>query len=276
MTDFLERLKKNGITHFSPSQLNRPLGSWVFMYCYLNKHQRREMKVGENAALGTSVHNLIQAVLCAGQSIEDATKTAIMDFDFHPADESQEKREKFRELIPQMGEIGVDLLAEAFGGASEEKSVEVYLPGIEIPIIGYVDMMKDGVFCEMKTKAPRLGAVKKDGTRGWSKAPLPKEPQIDHIMQAAVYWKATGAIPSIAYITAEDGIRFDPFNCDLLKESGLEFAIEEVRRKALIRQNLLKISTDAKVLAGLVEPEFDHPFYWNHQFKEEAKELWKL
>ena len=49
-----------------------------------------------------------------------------------------------------------------------------------------------------------------------------------------------------------------------------------MRRKALIRQNLLKISTDAKVLAGLVEPEFDHPFYWNHQFKEEAKELWKL
>lgn len=276
MTDFLEAIKAKGITHFSHSQLNRQLGSWVFMYCYLNKEQRREMKVGENAALGTSVHNLIQAVLCAGQDIEEAIKMALMDFDFHPADESAEKREKFRELIPQMGEVGIDLLAGKFGGAREEKSVEVFLPGIEIPIIGYVDMMADGVFCEMKTKAPRLGAVKKDGTRGWSRAPLPKEPQMDHVMQAAIYWKATEAEPNIAYITADEGVIFEPSNCDLLKKDGLEFAIEEARRKALIRQNLLKISTDAKVLAGLVEPEFDHPFYWNHQFKEEAKELWNL
>ena len=276
MTDFTDKLKAAGISHFSPSQLNRPLGSWVFMYAYLSKQQRREMKVGENAALGTSVHNLIQAVLCAGQDIEEATKMALMDFDFHPADESKDKREKFRELIPAMGEVGIDLLSERFAGAGEEKSVELYLPGIEIPIIGYVDMMADGVFCEMKTKAPRMGQVKKDGTRGWSKAPIPKEPQIDHIMQAAVYWKATDTEPNIAYITAEDGIIFDASNCDLLKKDGLEFALEEARRKALIRQNLLKISTDPKVLAGLVEPEFDHPFYWNHQFKEEAKELWKL
>lgn len=272
--DLLEKMKSVGVYHFSPSQLNRPLANWMFEYVYLSKEKRREIVVGENAAFGTAVHTVIQAVTCHGQDIDEAVEEAMTGYDFHPANFSQDKRDKFRELIPAAANVGIDLLSPLFAGAQEERKIELTLDGVLVPVMGYVDLFKDGSLAEIKTKAPRQGAVKKDGTRGWTKASLPKEPAWEHIMQAAVYWKATGATPNIAYVSSDDGVIYNPDNCDKMSEDVLNFAIEEIRRKAITRQNLLAVSTDPKVLAGLMEPDFNHPFYWGHQFVNDAKELW--
>tara|TARA_E500000318_G_scaffold40004_2_gene38440 strand:- start:1377 stop:2207 length:831 start_codon:yes stop_codon:yes gene_type:complete len=272
--DLLEKMKSVGVYHFSPSQLNRPLANWMFEYVYLSKEKRREIVVGENAAFGTAVHTVIQAVVCHGQDIDEATEEAMTGYDFHPANFSDDKRDKFRELIPAASSVGIDLLSPLFAGAQEERKIELMLDGVLVPVMGYVDLFKDGLLAEIKTKAPRKGMIKKDGTRSWAKASLPKEPQWEHVMQAAVYWKATGATPNIAYVSAEDGVIFSPDNCDKMSQDALNFAIEEIRRKAITRQNLLAVSTDPKVLAGLMEPDFNHPFYWGHQFVNDAKELW--
>ena len=272
--DLLEKMKSVGVYHFSPSQLNRPLANWMFEYVYLSKEKRREIVVGENAAFGTAVHTVIQAVVCHGQDIDEATEEAMTGYDFHPANFSDDKRDKFRELIPAASSVGIDLLSPSFAGAQEERKIELMLDGVLVPVMGYVDLFKDGLLAEIKTKAPRKGMIKKDGTRSWAKASLPKEPQWEHVMQAAVYWKATGATPNIAYVSAEDGVIFSPDNCDKMSQDALNFAIEEIRRKAITRQNLLAVSTDPKVLAGLMEPDFNHPFYWGHQFVNDAKELW--
>jgi hypothetical protein len=272
--DLLEKMKSVGVYHFSPSQLNRPLANWMFEYVYLSKEKRREIVVGENAAFGTAVHTVIQAVTCHGQDIDEAVEEAMTGYDFHPANFSQDKRDKFRELIPAAATVGIDLLSPLFAGAQEERKIELTLDGVLVPVMGYVDLFKDGSLAEIKTKAPRQGAVKKDGTRGWTKASLPKEPAWEHVLQAAVYWKATGATPNIAYVSSDDGVIYNPDNCDKMSEDVLNFAIEEIRRKAITRQNLLAVSTDPKVLAGLMEPDFNHPFYWGHQFVNDAKELW--
>jgi hypothetical protein len=272
--DLLEKMKSVGVYHFSPSQLNRPLANWMFEYVYLSKEKRREIVVGENAAFGTAVHTVIQAVTCHGQDINEAVEEAMTGYDFHPANFSQDKRDKFRELIPAAANVGIDLLSPLFAGAQEERKIELTLDGVLVPVMGYVDLFKDGQLAEIKTKAPRQGAVKKDGTRGWTKASLPKEPAWEHVLQAAVYWKATGATPNIAYVSSDDGVIYNPDNCDKMSEDVLNFAIEEIRRKAITRQNLLAVSTDPKVLAGLMEPDFNHPFYWGHQFVNDAKELW--
>lgn len=272
--DLLEKMKSVGVYHFSPSQLNRPLANWMFEYVYLSKDKRREIIVGENAAFGTAVHTIIQAVTCHGQDIDEAIEEAMTGYDFHPANFSQDKRDKFRELIPAAATVGIDLLSPLFAGSQEERKIELTLDGVLVPIVGYVDLFRDGQLAEIKTKAPRQGAVKKDGTRGWTKASLPKEPAWEHVLQAAVYWKATGATPNIAYVSSDDGVIYNPDNCDKMSDDILNFAIDEIRRKAITRQNLLAVSTDPKVLAGLMEPDFNHPFYWGHQFVNDAKELW--
>lgn len=272
--ELLEKMKSVGVHHFSPSQLNRPLANWMFEYVFLSKEKRREIIVGENAAFGTSVHQIIQAVICHAQAIEDAVEASLTGYDFHPANFSQDKRDKFRELIPAAANVGIDLLSPLFTGSEDERKIELMLDGVLVPVIGFVDMFTDDGFVEIKTKAPRQGQVKKDGTRSWTKASLPKEPQWEHIMQAAVYWKATGAKANIAYISADDGIIYNADNCEKMSDDVLDYAIEELRRKAITRQNLLAVSTDPKVLAGLMEPDFNHPFYWGHQFVNDAKELW--
>ena len=274
MTDLLEKMKSVGVYHFSPSQLNRPLANWMFDYVYLSKDKRREIIVGENAAFGTAVHQVIQAAVCHGQDIDGAVEEALTGYDLHPANSSQDKRDKFRELIPDASSVGIDLLSPLFSGAQEERKIELMLDGVLVPVMGFVDLFKDGSLAEIKTKAPRQGMVKKDGTRSWTKASLPKEPVWEHILQAAVYWKATGAAPNIAYVSSVEGVIYNPDNCEKMSEDVLNFAIEEIRRKAITRQNLLSVSTDPKTLAGLMEPDFNHPFYWSHQFVSEAKELW--
>lgn len=277
MTELTEILFTAGIEHFSPSQLNRPVANWLFEYVYLSKDQRRQITVGENAAYGSAVHGGIQSVLCGGLDVEESITTAQMEFDFHPADESAEKREHYRELIPSAINEGINALGE-WQGSEAELRVEWQPEGLAVPIIGFVDMASSyrKKFLEMKTKAPRLGAVKKDGTRGWVKAATPKEPEWSHIQQAAVYWKATGFEPNIAYVSDHSVTEFTPGNCEKMSQEVMEFAAQDMFIKAMKRQNLLKISTDPKVLASIVEADFDHPFYWKHQFADEAKSLFNL
>lgn len=266
------------LDHYSPSQLLRPMAIWMFQYVYLNKQQRRSIKVGWNAAFGTAVHAAIQAMLTAGLDEDEAIQQALLSYDFHdaPADEPSEKKDKFRELIPDAVNNGVYLLAEQFGGSAEEQKVEVSLPGVDLPVLGFIDLCSSDSFCEVKTKAPRMGAVKKDGTRGWTKASIPAKPQFEHLCQVAIYQLATGLTPNIAYVSATDAVLFSPDNCEELQDDYMAFCVEEMRGRAMRRQNLMKVSEDPKVLAGLLDPDFQHPFYWDEEFIEEAKELWKV
>ena len=265
------------LDHYSPSQLLKPMAIWMFNYVYLSKQQRRAMKVGYNAAFGTAVHGGIQTMLTIGTALDEAIESAYLSYDFHEAPESEpeEKRDKFRELIPEAIENGVDLLAERFGGAEEERRVEVSLEGIDLPVMGYIDLCASDAFCEVKTKAPRMGAVKKDGTRGWTKAAIPAKPQFEHLCQVSIYQKATGLEPSLAYVSATGATLFTPDNCEELQPQYMAYCLEEMRGRAIRRQNLMKVSDDPKILAGLLDPDFQHPFYWDDEFKEEARELWK-
>lgn len=269
--------EKVGLRHYSPSQLNKPLGNWMFNYCYLDSEKRRNIKVGYNAAFGTAVHGGLQSMLTLGASLDEAIDSAQMSMDFHEAPQSEphEKLAKFRELIPDAIEQGIEVLSTPFGGCKEEQRIELLLAGVDLPVIGFIDLIKEDSFCEVKTKAPRMGKVKQDGTRGWTKASLPAKPEFSHVCQVAIYHEATRLVPHICYVAAHGAVLFSPDNCDELKPEYLSYCLEEMRLRALRRQNLLHISTDPKVLAGLIDPDFEHPFYWDEEFKEEAKELWK-
>lgn len=267
-----------GVTHLSASQLGRTEAKWVFDYLYLDSSERRKMGVGERAAIGTAVHSAVQSVLCAGNDIDESISRAQTDFDFHPADQDKVLRDKFRTCIPAMVNNGLDLLGEAFTGATEEKRIEIWLDGVGVPIIGFVDLLQDGtMFCEMKTKAPRKTKILKSGEQGWSRATLPKKPEYSHLCQSAIYQKALGVTPSIAYIAEHDAVLFTPFNCESLSGQSIADCLEDIRQKALRRQNLLKISNDPKVLASFIEPDWQHAYQWKMEpeFYRKARELWQ-
>jgi len=272
--------KAAGFTHLSASQLNPSVSNWLFRYVYLSPEERRSIDVGERAAIGTSVHNAVQSIVCHGADIDEAIEAAQIAFDFHPADEDDVLRVKFRECIPQMVHQGVNVCVEnGFIGAVDEERIECWLDDVNVPILGFVDLLVEGsMFGEMKTKAPRKTKPLKDGSQGWEKATLPKKPEFPHICQAAIYWHALRVTPSIIYIAEHDAVIFNAYNCEELQADGIAYALNEMRQKALIRQNLLKVSTDPKVLASITDPDWGHMYQWNmkEEWLERAKELWKI
>jgi hypothetical protein len=267
-----------GLDHSSPSQLLQSTASWLFKYIYLGK-DRRNIVVGENAALGSAVHNAIQNVLC-GIPLYDATREAQIEFDMHDANEDAAKRIKYRGIIPQMVQNGVDILLEnGFFAAIPEEKITTRFDDVNVDIIGYVDLVvPKTIFCEMKTKAPRKTRLLKDGSQGWSKGTLPKTPEKNHVMQSAIYHHALKITPSICYINEAEAVLFTPFNCDELKADNLTKCLEEMRQKALVRQNLLKVSDDPKVLASIVDPDWDHPYQWklDNEYLQKARKLWEF
>ena len=273
----IERFHKLDIYHFSASACNKPPVNWMFDYVYLNKEQRRKIVVGWNAILGTCCHEAIQAVLCHGQSVEDATAQSVMTYELYNGDQNDDKFLKFKEVLPDMIEVGVSALSEVFSGAQDERKIELELDGVVLPIIGYVDLSKDGQLAEIKTKAPRAGAVKASGERSWSKGSLPKLPSWEHTIQCAIYSKATGYVPNICYVSHKEHVTFTPSNCERLSEEALSYALEELRRKCILRQNLIAVSPDPKVLASIMEPDFNgnNSFFWADEYMQEAKDLFK-
>mgnify|MGYP003124840316 FL=1 len=272
--------KTAGFSHLSASQLLRSPAKWIFDYLHLTKEQRQEVGVGERAAIGTSVHTAVQSIVCHGADIDKAIEAAQIAFDFHPADEDDVLRVKFREVIPAMVHQGVNICVEnGFTGAIDEERIDCWLDDVNVPILGFVDLLVEGsMFAEMKTKAPRKTKLLKDGSQGWAKATLPKKPEFAHICQSAIYWHALRVTPSIIYIAEHDAVIFNAYNCEELQADGINHALNEMRQKALIRQNLLTVSTDPKVLASITDPDWGHMYQWKMktEWLERAKELWKI
>lgn len=269
-----------GHNWLSSSQLTPPVCAWVFRYNYLSAEQRRAMGVGERAALGTACHNGIQAHLCNGQDLDESIKTATHDYDFHDANEDDVLRQRLRDGIPETIKNAVNVLADAgFAGCEAETKITTRLTGVEIDIIGYVDMVVPGtMFCEIKTKGDRKTRLLKDGSQGWSKATLPKKPEYSHLMQVALYHHATGLTPSICYTSKDEAVLYTPFNCDELKAESLHYALEDIRQRALIRQNLVKhFGNDVKAMASVVDPDWQHAYIWkiDEEYKKEARSLWQ-
>lgn len=269
-----------GFTHLSSSQLSPPLASWVFRYGYLTTEQRRAMGVGERAALGTACHNGIQGYLCNGKELEDAIKEATLEYDFHDANEDDVLRARLRDGIPDTIKNAVEVLTEAgFFGCDDELKITTRLQGVDIDVIGFIDLVvPKTMFCEIKTKGDRKTRMLKSGEQGWSKASLPKKPEYTHLMQVALYHHATGLTPSICYTSKDEAVLYTPFNCDELKADSLNHALNDVRQRALIRQNLVKhFGNDVKAMASVVDPDWQHAYIWkiNEEYKKEARSLWQ-
>lgn len=274
--------KRDGVIwleHYSPSALESSVAYWVWNYCYLGP-RRRDVPVGAPAPAGGAAHDAIQEVICDGEDIEEAVAKAESRLLDHTSknDLDEQKKQRYIDDMGAMVANGVEAMTH-FGDidATKEQVLGYEHPRLDLPIIGYADFCSSDCIIELKTKWARAGAVRKDGSRGFSSASLPKKPDPAHARQVAFYHAASGKKPSIIYITAKDYIIFDETNCEDLQVPALQARMEQLLSNAFIRQNLLKISNDPKVLAGYCQPDWND-FRWDigDEFLSEAKELWKL
>ncbi len=281
--EYLKRGDEVVANHFSPSQLEKPLCLWNFEYLHL-KERRRDVPVGAPAPAGGALHDCLQSIICDGADQEEALNAAVFKLRNHNARDELDavKVERYIDDLPEMVEIGLDALRSTMKAqgeiqATEEKVLGFEHPKLDIPIIGYADLTTKSSVIEIKTKWAKAGAIKKDGTRGFSVPTLPKVPDAAHVRQVAFYRACTGLPPTIIYINARDWCAFTQGNCDELQPYNLDNHLNFLVQAAIVRQNLMKISNDPKVLAGYIQPAWND-FRWNigGEFLAEAKEIWKL
>lgn len=151
-------------------------------------------------------------------------------------------------------------------------------PELAQEIMGFVDLTADNMIVEIKTKWNTFGPVKKDGERSVRQAKLVDKPDPSHIRQVAIYWAATGKMPSVLYVTTQGSVLFSHENCEYLTVESLDYHFNQILHNAIVWENLLSISTDPQVLKYWIQPNWDD-FRWRFMpdnYLNQAKELWRI
>ena len=294
MTELAQYRKEFNSTHESASNANLTMDERVLkMYGQAEHKMRFPMAArpwagicaqhGVNIRLGLVDYNDM-----IGQqeqaSMAEATRGAMAKYDEYKPREwdggkDAEEYEAFRDTLPDIVEHGVAAVEECFKQANLlEGEFQRWhdVKDLDVPVMLYQDFSAGGIQADLKCSLSLRNPPKKDGTRSW-RVPKPKtEPTWAQVRQQAVYWKTTGQMPSLLFVTASGYHIANSQNCELLTETSLERAYSEVVRSWLTFQNLLKASHGSwRTLAGLVEPDFNeiarrHGSTW----VDIARQLW--
>lgn len=154
--------------------------------------------------------------------------------------------EYLRIALPHYRSLGTPL--------ETQKKIKIELDDIPVPIIGYIDIMYDGVVRDIKTVG-RLPSFVPEAT----------------CRQLAIYAKATNSIPIVDYI-----------HCTKTTKQVVVRSVENVDRHwnlavqaARSMMKILSISSDIKEVAGLLIPDLDD-WRWSAGEKDAARRLWSM
>jgi hypothetical protein len=186
----------------------------------------------------------------------------------------------FKEHIGEMAAHAIKGIAEYFGDEPFEGEYlrKHYDDRLDVPVIMYLDYASETKQIDLKCSLPIRGPVKKDGTRSW-RVPKPKEEPTElQVMQQAVYWKGTGLEPALLFVTSSGYNIATPENCAALSHDRLEEAYENIVRRWLVVQNLLRVANgNWKTLFSLVPPDFGQ-IATRHgpEILQIAKQAWRI
>ena len=298
------KLEEYNIKHFSASQLNIPLNLWWFKYIKLTPEERKKIEFGVPATAGTAIHESLDMVLQETNpntfEYDQETIDLIFDeignkIDEHVAvnENDAQKMIGCKEHAPMtaqnMLDVTIDTLKEIKGENFKPAKYKTFVETnfeqqilwqpkeLSVPIIGYADVLINNpkTIIEFKTLQPRLGAMRKDGTKGFSVASIPKIPRLNYLEQITVYWEAMNReyYPIIIVGNKNKAVAFHPDNCEEMSFGNLELYSRSMIKKARLRQSLIMLDDPISVLDT---PDFIGDFYWNlgDELENKAKDLW--
>lgn len=285
-----ELFGKYDFNHHSASQLNLPEGNWAWKYFCCTQETRRKFPFTAKPRMGVAVGGAIALMFAdtiwtfQSEKIEN-TKINFKEYlrtvdeelrSYQPAfDEKEEaQHEHHKKIAHKMAyNLYQGIKSLALQGTVESEANRYYNVGTEIDLLGRTDLENETCVVEIKTLPPRRGKLKKDGTYGFSTQSI-KEPKLDAARQISLYYAATGKRPFLVYTNEKEYTIFDPSNSDMLTEAAMKDHLKFYKSKAKLRENLLiQAEGDPYKLLSLVNPDWEHPFYWaiGDEFLEQAK-----
>ena len=234
---------KHGITHLSASSLSlyrdQP-AAWVAKYLCNAKDE-----VGPGAWRGTAVEAGLDHYLFG--TPEHATKAMHLAFEERAVGVADDSVHKERMALPEFLIQARQATLGMGTPLTKQSKISIDLPGIEVPIIGYLDYRWADRGLDLKTT--------------WR---MPSTPSPNHVEQMAIYNKATGIPFSLLYVTPKK------WSFHEVTSSMADEAMERVLSGAqAIRHMLSKVDNAADALK-LYSPDYDH-YRWSPALIEAAK-----
>jgi hypothetical protein len=239
----------HGIKHLSASSLNTWAAEpalWV-----LQKLAGKQTPAGFAAHRGTaSESGIVSGLLNPDMPIVEAQQIALDQFDSLSAMSKNPKAVKERAAIPGIVEQGIKKLRVAGIPDEVQQKIEVFLPDIPVPFIGFVDLgwTRHGIRLDVK-----------------SKLRMPSDIEQAHRRQVGLYIHGTNNTGRVAYFTPTQEMVF------ALEEAPRY--VEELRQIAIRMQNFLSLSDDREKLIRSCVPNYNS-FYWSDEYtRQMGKEV---
>lgn len=234
---------QHGLDHLSATSLNLYAAEpalWV-----VEKLLHRRAPVGCAAYRGIAAeHGVSLGLFDPALSMEDCQAAALAEFDRLAALSADPNRGKEREAIPGIVATALAELRQ-YGPPTpppegqRQHRVEVTLPDVPVPLIGYQDFVwgAHGIVLDLKTQLR-----------------LASEISPAHARQGAVYVAGTNREMRFCYATPKKVAVY------ALQDPAAPLAV--LREVALRLERFLRLSRDPQELAGLLCPDFES-FWWS-------------
>lgn len=239
--------EKHGITHLSASSLglyrDQP-AAWVCRYLLRVKDE-----AGPGAWRGSATEAGVDQYLF-GQP-ENATKAMHVAFEERAAGLADDKAVKERAALP-MFLAQARLALEPHGTPlTRQSKINIEIPGLAVPIIGYCDWVWADVGRDLKTT--------------WA---LPSAAKPEHIDQMAIYAHATGKPFELVYVTPKKHATY-PVSPQQATEG-----MARVRRGALSIQHMLGKVDSGEDALRLYTPDFSS-YLWSPEMRLAAHNIYE-
>ena len=237
----MNSFEQHGIAHLSASSLNTWLAApslWVL-----------ERLLGHKSVMGCAVHrgSAVEEGVSAGLfdptlALEDCAKIAHDKYQSLTALSTDPKREAERNVIGGMVAQGLTLREHGIPVRPNgfQHKIEITLPGVAVPIIGYLDWLYAEEVLDLKTTLRVPSAM--------------SEP---HLRQAAVY-KTAHMDKRVRFFYTS----YKKSEKHTITREQYDVAIRELTGAAIRLGRFLALSNDSKELANII-PHTTDSFYFN-------------
>lgn len=237
--------EKHEIKHLSWSSLklfrNEP-ALWVLKYL----HGYRD-HAGPAAWRGKAVEAGLDWFLYKGK--EGALEAALKQFDLDYHDFLEASEGEIPNKLDDESANIEPMLLQAMDAAKDwgtplarQIRIEHNVPGVEVPLIGYVDYVFDDWLVDLKTTLR-----------------CPSDAKPEDVRQVLLYQLGTGKLPRLLYVT--------PKKSAFYPVEGDSAAVKDIERLAHSVRTLLSMC-NAKEATRLFAPNFDN-FYWDFDSRKE-------
>lgn len=243
---------RHGIDHLSVSSINT-FGAEPALWV-------AERLLNEKAPVGAAAHrgSAVEAGIVYGLQhpeapIEECQAHAVRTFDGLTALSQDPRRDKERSAIAGFVLNGVNRLRPRGVPTTVQQRVDVMLPGVPIPWLGYLDVFYEQHGCTLDIKTTHR---------------LPSEPSTSHARQLALYTYGTNIEGRVAYFT--------PSKSAVYLVESREQHIADLVNIAQRMERFLAVSDDPLVLASIVVPSVDSFYYADPTTREMCRRVFGL